>query len=902
MASDQNIEDRLTAALADRYQIEGEIGSGGMATVYLAQDLKHNRKVAVKVLKPELAAVVGAERFLAEIETTANLTHPHILPLHDSGEADSFLFYVMPYVEGETLRERLDQEQQLPVDEAVRIASDLAEALDYAHRHGVVHRDIKPANILMHEGRPLIADFGIALAVGSAGGARLTETGLSVGTPFYMSPEQATGDQVVGPSSDTYALACVLYEMLVGEPPYVGATAQAVLGKIISGGAVFAKEQRGSIPANVDAAIRKALEKLPADRFPSAQGLAEALADSTFRHGERTPGTVGAWKRISIATTTLAALFALAFGWMVARPETPEPTTRISVYTPEARAAVDAFDISADGTFMVYAGPGASENNPMLWLRRWDALDATPIRDTESNRLYPAISPDGQEVAFYDGTTIRVVPLRGGMSRSIGGDSLSWYVLRWGPEGRWVYFQDRSEMILHRVPSAGGPLEQVARFEGAADLNTWFDILPSGQGAVIELTIAGNPTIHALDLETGETRALTDGRFPRYANGQLLFVTPEGGTLLRAPFDPDRMVLTGTAVPVAEEILVPRGVGSGGAGWVSFAASETGRLLYASGTLPGTRHEVVWVTREGVTTPIDPDWTFATGSNNRGLSLSPDGTRLAISTLGEDGNLDVWLKELPQGPESRLTFDPAQDVRPRWTPDGQSVTFISERNTDPPNAAVYSKRASGTGDPVILMDHDLPIWEAVCSPPDMEWILGRTGGASTDSGDRDVWAVRSGTDSVTALVVTDFDEKAISFSPDGRFLLYESDETGRNEVYVRPFPNVEDGKWTVSTNGGVMPLWSHGGSEIFFVDAENRMNVATVETSPTFRVANWTTLFELPENILFRQVEQYTLYDLAPDDGRFIMFRAVESGEVTTELIFVQNWIGELEERLGGGR
>ncbi len=245
---------RLNAALEGRYTIEREIGEGGMATVYLAEDLKHHRKVALKVLKPELAAVVGAERFLTEIQTTASLQHPHILPLFDSGEADSFLYYVMPYVEGESLRDRLDREHQLPVDEAIRIATDLAEALDYAHRQKVVHRDIKPANILLHEGRPVIADFGIALAVGAAGGARLTETGLSVGTPYYMSPEQATGDSFVGPQSDMYALGCVLFEMLVGEPPYPGATAQAVLGKIIAGGPVSATQLRPTIPANVDAA------------------------------------------------------------------------------------------------------------------------------------------------------------------------------------------------------------------------------------------------------------------------------------------------------------------------------------------------------------------------------------------------------------------------------------------------------------------------------------------------------------------------------------------------------------------------------------------------------------------------------------------------------------------------
>jgi len=220
--------DRLNAALSGRYHIESELGEGGMATVYLADDIKHERKVALKLLKPELAALVGAERFLSKIKTTANLQHPHILPLFDSGEADGFVFYVMPYVKGESLRGRLDREKQLPVDDAVRIARSIANALAYAHRHDVIHRDIKPEKILLHEGEPQVADFGIALAVTAAGGSRMTETGLSLGTPFYMSPEQASADRELGPHSDVYSIGCVLYEMLVGEPPHTGKAAQSV--------------------------------------------------------------------------------------------------------------------------------------------------------------------------------------------------------------------------------------------------------------------------------------------------------------------------------------------------------------------------------------------------------------------------------------------------------------------------------------------------------------------------------------------------------------------------------------------------------------------------------------------------------------------------------------------------
>src|SRR6266496_2932296 len=263
----------ISGALADRYRIERELGKGGMATVYLAEDLRHDRKVAIKVLKPELAAVLGAERFVVEIKTTAALQHPHILPLFDSGAADGFLYYVMPFIDGETLRSKLDRETQLGIDESVKIACDVADALEYAHRHGVIHRDIKPENILMQDGRPMVADFGIALAVSAAAGGRMTETGLSLGTPHYMSPEQATAEKEITARSDVYSLGSVLYEMLTGEPPHMGISAQQIIMKIITEPAAPVTKLRKSVPPNVAAAVAKSLEKLPADRFVSAHAF-----------------------------------------------------------------------------------------------------------------------------------------------------------------------------------------------------------------------------------------------------------------------------------------------------------------------------------------------------------------------------------------------------------------------------------------------------------------------------------------------------------------------------------------------------------------------------------------------------------------------------------------------------
>ena len=297
--------ERLAAALADRYRLDRELGQGGMATVYLAHDLKHDRQVAVKVLKPELAAVLGAERFLAEIKVTANLQHPNLLPLFDSGQTDGFLYYVMPYVEGQTLRARLERERQLPVDETVRLVTLIASALAYAHARGVIHRDLKPENILLQSGQPVVADFGIALAVAQAGGARVTETGLSLGTPHYMSPEQAAGARDLDARSDQYALAAVTYEMLSGEPPHSGPTAQAIIARLMTEQVRSLRLTRPGVPVAVDLAVARGLAKTPADRFDTVAAFAAAL-------GQPDPGPVRSGRRTSPWLLLPAAALAIA--------------------------------------------------------------------------------------------------------------------------------------------------------------------------------------------------------------------------------------------------------------------------------------------------------------------------------------------------------------------------------------------------------------------------------------------------------------------------------------------------------------------------------------------------------------------------------------------------------------
>jgi serine/threonine-protein kinase len=895
--------DRLTAALADRYRIERELGAGGMATVYLAHDVRHDRKVALKVLRPELSAILGADRFLAEIKTTANLQHPHILPLHDSGEAGGLVYYVMPFVEGESLRDRLKREHQLPVDEAVRIATEVADALQYAHQHGIVHRDIKPENILLHGGHAMVADFGIALAVSrSEGGTRMTETGTSLGTPHYMSPEQAMGEREITARADVYALGVVLYEMLTGEPPFTGATAQAIIARVMTEAPRSLMAQRHTIAPHVEAAVRMALEKLPADRFPSAAAFGAALANPAFATTApaMTMTSPAARPRrhrwpVAVVAPSVVAVLALAVAaWALTRRQPEPPVRRYGLALPASQAPLPdrPFALAPDGSSLVYVGPGDGGTS-QLWVKRRDRYEATPLAGTTGVIAF-TVSPDGQWLAFIQNAQLKKLPLVGGSAITLG-DSASPSGVAWLENGTIVYVGAGARQ-LRRVADVGGPVTAV--WQSDSVLGRFLTPLPHGQGVLFSRCLGGicvaDQDLWAVDLRSGDVRRVQAGATMGWyvPTGHVLYVRRDGG-MLALPFDLGSLEPTGPPVPVLDSISVLQGIQP------LVAVASDGTIIIRAGgrALSSAEYTMVWIDRAGREAPIDPAWSLrmTVQGGNVGWALSPDGRRLAIG-LATDAGDDVWIKELPRGPLSRLTFDSVPDWRPRWAPGGRTLTYVSYRHAA---GELHQRRADGTGDAELLLGPPLSIFEAAWSP-DGRWLIARTGGTVGQVGGRDVVAFRPGIDSVPApLVATPFDEAAIALSPDGRWLAYVSNETGRSEVYVRPFPAAAAGKWQVSIDGGVAPLWARNGRELFYVNGKREMVAATLVPGPSWQLGERRALFRLRDDLYLAGGENYTPYDVAAD-GRFLMARRVGTEALQAiPLIVAENWFSELRQKVG---
>jgi tRNA A-37 threonylcarbamoyl transferase component Bud32 len=793
---------RLSAALAERYRILRELGAGGMATVYLADDLRHARKVAVKVLRPELAAVIGAERFLAEIRTTANLQHPHILPLHDSGEADSFLYYVMPFVEGESLRDRLSREKQLPVHDAVRITSEVASALDYAHRHGVIHRDIKPENILMHDGRALVADFGIALAA-SAAGSRMTETGMSLGTPMYMSPEQAMGERVLGPATDVYSLGCVLYEMLVGDPPFIGSTAQAIVAKVMTEKPGAPSRLRDTIPPGVEDSVLTALEKLPADRFATAAEFAAALGGGaplrhTTRTAQRVVASPGPWRRISFGLgALLVAALALA-GWALGRaPAAPGPAVFDAALPDDAAMAFGAatastsfgtpqrnLSVSSDGSFAVYTA--RQGDSTMLWRRNLRDASARAISGTRGG-IAPRISPDGSRVAFLVGGRAMVVPVDGGNAEVLldGADprTLEWVsptsLLLIDFEGSRLSWLDPGGSQRPRSSPAGASL----------GFGHW---IPEDR----QVISSRNGTALIIDPETGETwpvrSTLPDGS-PGSVLAGSAFRIVEGaflvyisdGDLRAATYDRARHL-------AGRPVTLVSGIRRESVGAAQFDITANGALVYAPGA-DATVGRIVRLLPGRPPEPLPLD-----SAEIQRFDLSPDRRWLAIVVVTAGGQ-EVRIHDLRDG--QRINWLRAELIRHAlWSPDGQRL-IVGVRDstrwsilsgipsTGMPPDTLYSGGVENAFDPL-----DYRASDAVVAQNWMTYAAVRF--------DPGVRPIRFDTMATNV--------RFASLSPDRTRMMY-TEESGR--LVVASYP-AGGRRWQVAADGAE-PLWMSA-TEILF--------------------------------------------------------------------------------------
>lgn len=726
------------------YTVERELGRGGMATVYLAHDKKHDRKVAIKILHAELAAVLGAERFLQEIRVTATLQHPHILGLIDSGligedagDLKERPYYVMPYVEGQSLRQRLENEQQLPVSDSVRIATEVASALDYAHRHGVIHRDIKPENILLHDGSAIVADFGIALAVTEAGGARMTQTGLSLGTPSYMSPEQAMGERTITARSDIYSLGAVTYEMLSGEPPFTGPTVQAVVARVMTEEPRPLSTQRPTVPPNVEAAVARALERLPADRFSSPHEFAEALNHPSFTQSSKSPAMTAQvankrLKRMFFSAAALAALFLATTIWSWLGPAPAQPVSRYILALDSAESMVPGapwstrFAISPDGSRLAYIGGPRAQ----VLIRRRNQLHATGVPHSEGAQT-PFFSPDGNQVGFLREKQIQIASVNGGPPITVSHSLTGVAGASWGRDG-FIYVDGEQPVSLLRVEAKPGSVPKwftvLDSARGEID-HTWPDVLPNGKGVIF--TDAFNSrdpqrggttySIAIAEVPSGKHRVLVENAmYARYAeSGHLVYVTTNR-TLMIAPFDQNSMKITGEPTALIE------GVNMGQIGAADVAVSSTGTLVYVTGADEG-KQEVVWVARDGNAESVDPDWQgrfFAP-------TLSPDGKHVAIVVGDRAGSgFNVFTKQLDRGPAVKLTFEGAW--YPTWSPDGRTVLYGSAGPAGTHD--LKTKRVDGSGS-AALVRHGKLVMDGTRWSPDGKWLIfmaQKSGAASHD--------------------------------------------------------------------------------------------------------------------------------------------------------------------------
>jgi Tol biopolymer transport system component len=898
------------------HEILSAIGAGGMGEVYRARDTRLSRIVAIKVLPTHLADRSELrDRFEREARTIASLNHAHICTLFDIGQQDGVDYLVMEFLEGETLAQRL-QKGALPLDQVLQYAIEISDALDKAHRKGVTHRDLKPGNIMLTKSGTKLLDFGLAKMKQEIAPANvqlsqlptasdpLTAHGSIVGTLQYMAPEQVEAKEVDA-RTDIFSFGAAVYEMATGRRAFEGKTSASVMAKILEVDPPSMTSLQPMTPPALDRVVKRCLAKEPDSRWQTASDLNESLmwiAEGVSQHPLKPTAAMkdirSLWRRAPLwgLVCLLAAFVGGATIWVL-KPTPPHSVTRAVIDLPPGQrlAGLDngpAVALSPDGAYLAYAvTQGGSQQ---LYLRAMDSLEAKPIAGTEGATA-PFFSPDGRWIGFLAGGKLKKVLVGGGTTVTLSDASIP-RGASWSSQGI-IAFAANGTSGLQQVSDAGGAAQPLTRLGKGENGHRWPEFLPNGKAVLFAAGPGGNwnnAQIAVQTLGTGERRNLVLGATqPRYVpSGHLVY--GQGGTLMAVPFDSQRLIATGPAVPVVESVM-----GSTITGDTQYSFSATGSLVYVPGGVQTTQRRLVWVNRNGSEQPL-----AAPAHGYDRPRISPDGQRVAVGI--DEQEMQLWLYDLSRDTLTRLTFEGNRNQIPAWTPDGKRIAFESNKDGA---QNIYWQLADGSGGLERLTTSEFTQVPYSWTPDGQAlafvevnpttgldiWVL-RVGDPSPGSGQ--VPSTSSGqVRKAQPFLRTRFNEGAGRFSPDGHWLAYISDESGRYEVFVQSYPG-PGGKWQISTEGGTEPVWNRKGQELFYRSGDKMMAV-DIATQSGFAAGKPRMLFE----------GQYAPapttsanYDVSPDGQRFLMLKPIEQTlSTSTQINVVLNWFEELKQKAPTG-
>jgi len=878
------------------YEILSAIGAGGMGEVYRARDTRLERIVAVKILPDHLSDRTELrERFEREARTIASLNHPHICTLYDVGHQNGTDYLVMEYLEGETLAERL-KKGRLPVEQVLQYAIEIADALDKAHRKGITHRDLKPANIMLTKSGAKLLDFGLAklrepqaavanLSALPTEGSNLTAQGTILGTLQYMAPEQLEGKEVDA-RTDIFAFGVVIYEMATGKKAFEGKSQASLIAKILETDPQPITTLQPMTPPALDHVVRRCLAKDPENRWQTARDLElemKSIQEGGSPMGLSIAGITPAWgrwpKRLLLSAAVLVACAVVGLTAWHFRPVPPRPVTRFTISLPAGQRLVGldtpAIALSPDGTRLAYIAAQGS-GLPQLYLRAMASPDARPIPGTEG-ATNPFFSPDGQWLGFFTAGKLKKVSVSGGAAVTLG-DASNPQGASWSSQGM-IAFGSETAAVLMKVSDAGGTPQAVTHLDKGETDHDWPEFLPGDKAVLFAASgdDRANGQVAIQSLATGVRRNLIEGAtHPHYASsGQLVYA--HGGSLMAVPFDLQRLALTGAAVPVVEGVVQST---SSGAAQYSFSAS--GSLVYVTGAVQATdQSRLVWVSRNGAEQPLSAPL------REYGIPrLSPDGRRLALGIADQ-----VWLYDLSRDALSRFTLEGDQNGWPVWTPDSKRIVFLSTKE-GPQNIFWQLADGSGGNERLTTSEHRQgpTSWA-----PDGQLLAF----IEVNPNKRfEIWVLRMGDRKAQPFVQTRFNEGAPRFSPDGRWLAYNSDESGRYEVYVQPYPG-PGGKWQISTEGGTEPVWNPNGRELFYRSGDKLM-AADIANQAGFAAGRPRKLFEGRYGDSPNPVTAN--YDVSLDGQRFLMTKESEQSSSVTQINVVLNWFEELKQKVPAGK